>query len=426
MVTLSSQSLSFTFCDTNLLINSVLKQFSLVKLFAPDTGYDGDSEEDEPQAFNLRVISSTWLNEDKTKCWWPPASIAMDRAGRMAANHATPDPKTWQHIDVSVEGSYRTYGRGLKNLKALEKGMKAEGDKTTDYERPRIKRRPTRLVEEDDEIKAPKRKKSSAPAKSRFGSDSDDSTKTVPAPVFNKLEEKLNKVIARRAVQVKPNASQPKEKSSKVVVPIESQHKVKGTETRSGRRCERSPTGDKSVRGTVAKGSGGSAEVSLHPPKQLVTLGSTTCKPGSGSCENQPVSGTVAKGSSGSSKVSLHPPKQLALGGTPIKISSASRENQVLLGDKPTSLTTVDKGKELSDGNNSPSGSFCGDHDTLHTRTSPGSGSPRSDVDSAPCNSDHSIGPSPSPISVPSHSVGNSTSAAVPSSHLLQLYEDNV
>ncbi|XP_052120345.1 uncharacterized protein LOC113207591 isoform X3 [Frankliniella occidentalis] len=361
-----------------------LAPFSLVKLFAPDTGYDGDSEEDEPQAFNLRVISSTWLNEDKTKCWWPPASIAMDRAGRMAANHATPDPKTWQHIDVSVEGSYRTYGRGLKNLKALEKGMKAEGDKTTDYERPRIKRRPTRLVEEDDEIKAPKRKKSSAPAKSRFGSDSDDSTKTVPAPVFNKLEEKLNKVIARRAVQVKPNASQPKEKSSKVVVPIESQHKVKGTETRSGRRCERSPTGDKSVRGTVAKGS------------------------------------------SGSSKVSLHPPKQLALGGTPIKISSASRENQVLLGDKPTSLTTVDKGKELSDGNNSPSGSFCGDHDTLHTRTSPGSGSPRSDVDSAPCNSDHSIGPSPSPISVPSHSVGNSTSAAVPSSHLLQLYEDNV
>ncbi|KAK3924133.1 LOW QUALITY PROTEIN: E3 ubiquitin-protein ligase SspH2, partial [Frankliniella fusca] len=71
----------------------------------------------------LLQTGSTWLTENRTTCWRPPSSVAIDRAGRMAAVHTPPDPTTWQNMKIIFVASYRTFARARKNLKFLQQGQ---------------------------------------------------------------------------------------------------------------------------------------------------------------------------------------------------------------------------------------------------------------------------------------------------------------
>ncbi|KAK3918595.1 hypothetical protein KUF71_007842 [Frankliniella fusca] len=184
------------------------------------------SDEETVEERDLRVVTSTWVSEDRTMCWWPPANVPSDRAGRLAAMHSKPEESTWQNLPITLIQSYRTFARARKNLKAMEKGKDAEGDNTTDYEQPRKRIRRKRYVEEDEET--PKRRKAASRSQ-QCGTESDDSSKSIPAPQLGNLEAKLNKIIAHRQVMPKPSKPKSKisnkstEKIKKVAVSLASQ-----------------------------------------------------------------------------------------------------------------------------------------------------------------------------------------------------------
>lgn len=57
----------------------------------------------------IEVVSTTWVSKDQNMCFWPPESIPMDRAGRMATSHSKPDPKTWQYLPITFIKSYSMF-----------------------------------------------------------------------------------------------------------------------------------------------------------------------------------------------------------------------------------------------------------------------------------------------------------------------------
>ncbi len=111
-----------------------------------------------------------------------------------------------------------SYARARNNVKSLERGEEAADDKTTDYEKPRRKRKPRRLVEDDEETP---QKKARTPQLGKIDSDSDGSGKEASSPKLQNLEDKLAKVIARREVKPRlPSHSKPIKEKVQVTVQV--------------------------------------------------------------------------------------------------------------------------------------------------------------------------------------------------------------
>lgn len=72
--------------------------------FKEDNLDDIDDEDNETEL--VEMVSSTWISEDRKKSYWPPKTVPMDRAGRMAYQHVQPDPATWQRFDITFVNSY--------------------------------------------------------------------------------------------------------------------------------------------------------------------------------------------------------------------------------------------------------------------------------------------------------------------------------
>lgn len=71
--------------------------------FKEEDDEDGDTVE------TIETVSSSWVSSNRRKCYWPPKSIPMDRAGRMATQHVKPDPITWQNLDITFVNSYSKF-----------------------------------------------------------------------------------------------------------------------------------------------------------------------------------------------------------------------------------------------------------------------------------------------------------------------------
>jgi len=56
-------------------------------------------------------ISSSWLTEEKNKCWWPK----VKNVSQYINHSVTPDPTTWEIYDVEVEGFYDIYFTVMNN-----------------------------------------------------------------------------------------------------------------------------------------------------------------------------------------------------------------------------------------------------------------------------------------------------------------------
>lgn len=76
-------------------------QYSVVK-FPEEIG-------DDEWVENVETVSSTWVSPNRTKSFWPPASIPAGRASRLATLHTKPDPATWQCLPITFVRTYREF-----------------------------------------------------------------------------------------------------------------------------------------------------------------------------------------------------------------------------------------------------------------------------------------------------------------------------
>ena len=70
--------------------------------------FTSKNEEEECEEA-IEVVSSTWVSQDKLRSYWPPTTVPVARAGRMATLHAKPDPETWQCLPITFVQSYSKF-----------------------------------------------------------------------------------------------------------------------------------------------------------------------------------------------------------------------------------------------------------------------------------------------------------------------------
>lgn len=123
--------------------------------------------------------------------------------------------------------------RARKNAKILVEGGQTEGDNTTDYDLPRKRRKPLKLVSSDEEqvVLNPKKRKQRPVS----DSESDSASPSIPPPVtdFDELESKVQRALALRQVAPKiankPTAVPKGAKASKTAPEVELKKAPKAT-----------------------------------------------------------------------------------------------------------------------------------------------------------------------------------------------------
>ncbi|KAK3919970.1 KNR4/SMI1-like protein, partial [Frankliniella fusca] len=135
----------------------------------------------------VEIVSTSWLLNEKSLSYWPPKTVPMDRAARMAMNHSQPD-STWQKLPIVY-------------------GEPAESDRTTDYDQPRRKKKPQRFLSDEEEENEPKKKRKPVTSRrsQQFESDSEDEDNIPPPSYLNleKLQSQADKIVALRQVRTK-------------------------------------------------------------------------------------------------------------------------------------------------------------------------------------------------------------------------------
>ncbi|XP_032688386.1 uncharacterized protein LOC116852293 [Odontomachus brunneus] len=99
----------------------------------------------------VEVVPTKWISENREFCYYPPHSM-RGKCMKLVMSLADYDSSVWKLLRITYHHSYSTFNVALKaRNKAVKEDTVAATDVDTDYNKPRNRKPPKRLLLSDSE-----------------------------------------------------------------------------------------------------------------------------------------------------------------------------------------------------------------------------------------------------------------------------------